>query len=533
MKTMRHGMTYIVMRILRDSQFGKTVHCVIQCVVSTTLICFLALGSIAHAADDATSQYKYSSSTRRASTNRESSYSPDTYSGSSSRQSIFGSKSSSSTDRTTRDTGKNQDRYRTRERASNQPGAKGATAAPKKTEKTIKGKKPAAKKASGGQSRGATTVEFKMRASPNANILSVETTDLASTMHTVAQVGQTVVTRVVFRNGQQAKFDTIEFALRYDPKILSVVAIDDTMTSSFLAEPSVAKVDAERGILVYKAKFAQPRKDDLLVVAKIQWKALAPAEHTSIDFLNQPSFPSRVLDGEKNLLQPSAADNESEGDEEDTLEPSPKRGLLGADVAIAPTLELLEKMRDEETALTGVALARQISEGTAIGGISLAAAPHRSTVKVEDEFLVDIKYENPNRVEVDSVKVTVTYDPEVLEVVDYDEDGWITKGINAYDGAYHEDLPFDFHIRNQAHNALGKLIYHMGFAGRTRIPSGGTLFTIKFRALAPAAKTRIGFEFDDATKTPPTSISFLGFNLIGSPEDRMSALREASVTIVP
>lgn len=470
---------------------------------------------------------------RRATTSGNLNYgSSDSGLGLSSGRSIFGSRSTKDSTKKNSTDKSSSDRTKTRERASNQPGTKGAKAEPKKTEKTVKGKKPPAKKGTtGGQSRGATTVEFKMKASPNTNILSIETTDLASTMHTVAQVGQSVVTRVVFRNGQQAKFDTIEFSLRYDPKVLQLEGIDDNSVSTFLAEPAVAKTDPARGIFYYRAKFAEPRKDDFLVVCKLKWKTLAPAEHTSLDFINTAQMPSRVLDGERNLLLPQQGAEEEEISED--TEPSPRHGLLGADIAVAPTPELLEKMQDEESPLTGAVLARQISDGTAVGGITLAIQPRRSSVKVGEEFLVDIVYENPNRVEVDSVKVTLTFDPTVLEVVDHDEEGWITKGINAYDGAYHEDLPFDFHIRNVAYNQLGKLQYQMGFASRTRIPAGGTLFTVKFRALTPSPATTIGFDFDDAQKSSPTSISFLGFNLIGAPDDRATALRKATIRVEP
>jgi hypothetical protein len=462
----------------------------------------------------------------------------DTYSnadagtGSTSGRSVFGSRSSNSSNRNTNNKDNTpESRAKTRERASNQPGAKGSTAAPKKGEKTVKGKEaPAKKAASGGQSGSATTVEFKMHPSPNANILCVETTDLASTMHTVAQVGQSLVTRVVFRNGQQTRFDTIEFALSYDPKVLELEGIDDQSISSSLAEPATARVDASRGVLTYRAHFAQPRKDDFLVICKLQWKARTPSEHTSIEFLNTPNFPSRVLSGDKNLLYPPAG---SEDEQAIVGEPSPRQGLLGADVAVAPTADQLAEMKDDETPLTGVALARQIADGTVDGGITLTIQPRRRSVHVGEELLVDVRYDNPNRVEIDSVKVTLNFDPTVLEVVDDDEDGWITKGINVFDGDYHEQLPFDYHIRNVAYNSLGRIIYQMGFAARTRIPSGGILFTAKFRALAPSDATRIRFEFDDSQKNPPTSISFLGFNLIGSPLDRTSALKDATVTIEP
>jgi hypothetical protein len=486
--------------------------------------------------------YKETQGSSRYSSGRSSGISStyDSGIGSNTGRNVFGSRRTSSTrsDSDKNATTKNENvrnRDKTREKASNQPGAKGAKATPKE-EKTLKGKKPPAKKSAtgSGQARPSTTVEFKIRPSPSANILAVETSDLVPTMHATVEMGQSLVTRVVFRNGQQAKLDAVELALRFDPKYLQLEGIDDSSIASSLSEPAKAEIDSSHGLIVYKARFAAPRKDDFLVLFKIQWKTLAPTEHTAIEFVNTEKFPSRVLDGTKNLLTVVASPEATEDDtEESQMDQSSRMGLLGADIAIAPTAELLEQMRDEETPLTGIELARKIAEGSAEGGIKLALQPRTRTVKVGDTFLVDVVYENPNRVEIDSVKLSVRFDPRVLQVVDYDENNWITKGINAFDGDYHEELPFDFHIRDVAYNSTGLVLYQMGFSGKTVIPQQGTLLTIKFEAVAPADSTRIEFDFDDTQKSPPTSISFLGFNLIGIPGDRQSALQNCAIHIAP
>jgi hypothetical protein len=75
-----------------------------------------------------------------------------------------------------------------------------------------------------------------------------------------------------------------------------------------------------------------------------------------------------------------------------------------------------------------------ISQGTAEGGITLQLKSQRSTINVGDEFLVDIDYDNPKRAELDTVKLKLKFDPKVLQVVDYDDDNWITQGVNIHDG---------------------------------------------------------------------------------------------------
>ena len=72
----------------------------------------------------------------------------------------------------------------------------------------------------------------------------------------------------------------------------------------------------------------------------------------------------------------------------------------------------------------------------------------------------------------------------------------------------------------------------MGFATRVRIPVGGTIATIRMRALSPADSTSIAFVYDDTPDAEPqTSVSFLGFNLVGSPGQRAAALRNVALNV--
>lgn len=390
----------------------------------------------------------------------------------------------------------------------------------------VKGKAPAAGKkgaaGSAGSARAATTVQFRMKADPSANILLLESADQSPTMNISAVQGGKFVTRAVFRNGHRSAFRVVDIALKYDPQILRPEGIDDSALESLLTAPSQANVDARRGRITYHAEFSEPRRDDLFTLFRVEWKALAPAQHTAIAFVNQPNFPTRVLEGGKNVLQPKEEDTE--------IEVSENSGLLDADVTVIPDNQTAQEIEEAGPEFTGIQIANNISQGTAEGGITLALRPRQRSVRTGEDFFVDIVYANPKKAEMDSVRLKVVFDPKVLQVVDYDDENWISRGTNIYDGEYHEDLPFDFHVRNAAYNLTGEIYYEMGFANRVRVPSSGVIATIRFRATAPSPSASIAFDLSEGENSR-TSISFFGFNLIGTPGDRAAALANAAVSI--
>lgn len=420
-------------------------------------------------------------------------------------------------------------RNETRDRNSRQTGPsatdnKNATPAPGgKTLSTVKGKQPVKTSDTGGASRATTNVEFKMKADPTTNLLLVETLGQQPTLNIQAIEGERFATRVAFQNNRNSQFDSIDVSLKYDPKMLEPLGIDDSANEKLLSEPSIARVDARRGVLAYHAKFTQPLSNSNFGVFKVVWRALSPAEYTAIAFLNNTEFPSRVLNAEANVLHAGAGEQ---------MEISEDAGLLPASVAVLPgkdrAAQLEENGGDD---FTGMVLAGQISQGVATGGVTLSLRPRQRTVDAGDTFLVDIVYSNPNRADVDTMKLKVVFDPSVLQVVDYDTDNWITRDVNIFDGDYHEDLPFDFHRKNQAFNATGEILYWMGFSNRVRMPSSAVVASIRFKAIAPSASTEISFDLQENEREQRTAVSFLGFNLIGEPGTRANALTSASVRV--
>lgn len=429
-----------------------------------------------------------------------------------------------------------EDRQKTRDTNSRRTNRGNTTGDAKKNEpakdaKTVEAskKKEGSKgKSSAGSARPPLNIAFEIQADPETNIMYIESAGTKPSLNMTALEKKTFVTHISLYNAKSSEFDQFDISLRYDPQLLQPVGVDDTAISSTLKKPMAVRVDKSRGIVSMSGDFETSRTDSFVTLAKVQWKALAPAAATPIRFLNTESHPSGVFNrlGE-NILH-------SRGIQATDI--SPQTGLLDGTVTIEPPDGEIDLTEESANPFSTIALATNISMGTAEGGMQLALRPRNPAPAAGDEFLVDVVYANPKRADLDTVRLEIRFDPTVLEVVDYDTDNWITRGINIFDGAYHEDLPFDFHRRNVAYNTTGLIQYEMGFSDRTAVPAEGIIATIKFRALMPAQQTVIGFATDfggqsAATPSRQTVLSFLGFNIIGTPGNRAASMRNAVISI--
>lgn len=427
-----------------------------------------------------------------------------------------------------------ESRNRTREtnsrstrRSSNEKPSAAASDGQAKDTKTVKGKPESGGKkssGSGGGGRPAVDIAFEMQVDPETNIMYLEAVGDRPSLNVNVLEKKKFVTRLALFNPRSSEFSQIDASIKYDPQLIRPVGVDDSTVSSNLSAPARVLVDQHRGMLSLAADFATSRSDSFLTVAKIQWQALEPVASTPIVFLNTDEHPSGVFnDRGENILH-----QRSDG----LVQSSRNAGLLDATVAIEPEGGTIELAEDSGNPFSAVALATNINSGTAEGGIQLYLRPRRNTVGIGENLLVDVLYRNPRRADMDTVKLKLRFDPEVLEVVDTDDGNWISRGINIFDGAYHDDLPFDHHRKNQAHNNLGLIVYDMGFGSRTPVPEEGVIATIQFRAKAPTPATAISFSTrGDGATDSDTSISFLGFNLIGVPGARQQAMTDASVSV--
>lgn len=428
----------------------------------------------------------------------------------------------------------------TNSRSSSRKSKTGDKAAdPKEGTKTVEASKKT-EGSKGGKSGGAGArppldITFEMQADPETNIMYLESVGPQPSLNISVIEDKLFTTRVALYNAKSSEFSQFDVSLKYDPHLLQPTGVDDSATSSNLTQPSRVMVDKKRGLITMSGDFRSPRTDSFLTIAKIQWKALEPVAATPIQFINTDDHPSGVFDRfGHNILHAKT---------NDAMEPSANTGLLNATVAIEPpngTIEMAEQQSDNP--FSALSMATNISLGTAEGGMEVFLKPRKNVVQVGEDFLVDVMYRNPRRADMDTVKLEMRFDPAVLQVVDSDDGNWITRGVNIFDGAYHDELPFDFHRKNIAFNSTGLIQYDMGFSSRTAVRVEGVFATIRFRAIAPASSTPVFFVTNEpvagadavsGTVGAKTIISFLGFNLIGKPGNRAPAIHNAAVSVRP
>ncbi|MCX7001011.1 MAG: cohesin domain-containing protein, partial [Candidatus Sumerlaeota bacterium] len=313
--------------------------------------------------------------------------------------------------------------------------------------------------------------QFSEQADPNHAILYFYPPD--------RQVGigdKPFATMLIMSNPQGLTFNRVFLAIKYDSAVLAPVEYEDRLTTALLKTVPKMMVYPKEGIITYSAELTRPIlfiNEELLA---IYWKALLPQSETILYFTHFNGENSGIFTDKTSILGDPAVDND---------------GMIPASINILSQNESAMKEQEEpenfSMALVVDKWDTQKEKGD--GSIGLALLAPQSPVKVGDTFLVDIHFRNPNGLQIDNVSLDIRFDPKVLQVVDYDEDNWITRDVNIYDGASHELYPFDYHISNTALNQSGHIIYKMGLSKSDTLYHEGTLATIKFYAVAPASRT--------------------------------------------
>lgn len=346
---------------------------------------------------------------------------------------------------------------------------------------------------------------FQLKADLDAAVLYFQPMDV------VAKVGEEFTTALRLSNPKNRGFTRMFLALEYNPEVLLPLEVNDLALQAHMQTPARAYVYESRGLLTYEAQFTHELALHGQNLLTVKWRALAPARYSAIRFSSFDARDTTLARGAEDILG----------------EP----GILG-DGTIGATVRVVHPSpEDESEILTGTTIAEFMGPVT-IGGVKLALRSRTKKVRVGEEFLVDIDFENAKHTMVDNIHVIVRFDPRVLEVVDYDEENWIARGINIYDGPYHEKFPFDRHIKNIASNARGEIEYHMGISESQLLADSGTLATIVFRAIRPAANTAISFFTPPRLHAPGTRITCMGTNVLGDLTDERDGVENLAVTVV-
>jgi len=326
------------------------------------------------------------------------------------------------------------------------------------------------------------------------------------------------VSDIRLRNEASAPFDRVRVALKYDKRFLKPLKIYDNEVRKAASEEPTFSVNERDSVMLYEAKFAEPRHNKDLPVLRIAWEALLPTEHTSLSF--------RFATGDTEAGEHTAVYSKGEnvlGDKADPLDGALGGGILILKPFVAESESQADILQGKKEELLG-----RYMEGVGVqspAGIRLVG-PDKPPA-VGETFDVELQLANPGGAVIDALAVFVTFDPKTLQVVDDDRGNWIRRGVNIHDGLYRLDYPFDYHKRNEVDNGRGLIQYAMSLGDALTLPSG-TFAKIKFRAVAPAELTSVDLVQSRKNAGTLTSLRCFGFEMFsGDPRITTPAWRSA------
>lgn len=312
--------------------------------------------------------------------------------------------------------------------------------------------------------------------------------------------GQRFAATVVFYNGADELVDGFEVWIHYNPDVLEPTWIDPEPLEAFLGADGAEAVDVrvwrDQGYVRVRAELALPLEEIISPLLRIHWQSLAPSPHTLIELDAPEGEAPAVFSGSRNIIDPTGLGSQGRVNMKVRIN-SPgyeEPGLLRV-------LEQRERWEPSLDPDTRVRLAIVADEAPpAPGEIGLA----------------DIVLFNPEEEPFDELKLRVRYNTAAVKVLDADEDNYIRKGINIFDGDFHLRFPFDYHVHNRVEPDHGVIVYHMGSTGGPRPYTSGVVARIVYRRLAGREAPAFWFEYlDPRARTPATDVLVEGRSLLG------------------
>lgn len=390
---------------------------------------------------------------------------------------------------------------------------------PKKTTTKTKSaaKKTTAKKRTPTKSQQAAQ-PIKMTPDFDVPILYFDPSDIS------VKKGEKFNTSVILFNPKAVPFDKIQLFIKYNPEILECQAVDKDswIFKETFKEPADPKVFANKGIVSLIVDLKQPAAHNELDIMTLQWLAKDNINYSEIQFMTDTEHKTTISGTGVDIL----------GDIGKSDDGTIDAGVLVSDEDTRMIDEDAEAEQDEETAqedekpdfiFDNMTLPNEKYEN-----IALMLSCENDSVKVGKEFKVDVYLANPDRISFDQIDLLISFDPEVLQVVDKDEENWIAIGVNVFDGEYHETFPFDFHLENSSDNKNGSIRYSVGIANPELLPKKGKFATIYFISQKPSPRTNIVFKKAQSKKEFGTALKYMGHNLLSISDEDSNGIKKPS-----
>jgi hypothetical protein len=368
-----------------------------------------------------------------------------------------------------------------------------------------------------------------------------------------ADVNQEFAVHVWLDNPAAKPFDVVSFALSYDPRLLELIDAPGGMegvpnvfdqsekiktTLPLVRDPRIDpfylnRTDTENGMIYYRARSASGESTiNQGFLASMKFKALAPVEHTGLKFM--------FSDWTEGLAPPVQSDQSWSWPATMTFvgsSPSPEKKREG-------WVNLLGSERNDKD---GVVSGNVTLKGDYDKALEQAAAdapkgetrtrlffsPGVTAVQAGMTTDINVELSNPDGVPWDRVRLDIEYDPDYLDVIDQDSGNWITRGTNILDGPFHTRFPFDWMRNNLVRQRDGRILYECGVF-KTPLRVGGTLATIRFRAVRSIPETRVVFRLpSEVTASSGTILVLRRGDVLASTDNPRDGVAGAVLMIVP
>lgn len=370
-----------------------------------------------------------------------------------------------------------------------------------------------------GRSSGATSIMGDDTPPPTFVISSLILTDTIyfSPSEIEITTGQRFSSTLFFYNANSNPVDRIDLWLRYPADAIQPVWINYDQLKDALDGELSREVWRGRGYIHLSGRFKSPASQLIQSMVTINWEASQVTGQIEIGIEHPPDETNGIYAGEVNTLELSEVGNQG----------------------IVPMHVRIGHAAGEESDLPF----RILQEGedpfrpsrSDRRGARLALVPRSEDVAPGEVSTIDVVLINPDVVEFDDLRFRLRYDPSAVQILDADEENYITTGVNIYDGGFHAELPFDMHELNNVDKRVGTVDYRVRNADRLRPYPSGTIARIVYRMKRRAGSAAIWFEtLDPTTGGMISDVRARGESILGDAgEDPVRALHNTAIRVAP
>ncbi len=331
------------------------------------------------------------------------------------------------------------------------------------------------------------------------------------------KVDEEFLTAVKIMNRSARPFDRIHLAIDYDKDYIEPLGFNDEWLRSIAVPPVNAHVFRDRGIIVYSAVFKEPVSVTDRTLLLIKWHTLKAVDHSEIEFVSIDNVQTFLASGSVDILGKSE---------------NPRDGVIPASVRITSSEAEEDMPMPSDSTFSGYIEGGNMRFPKFDYGIRLKLVPEKTVVRANEIFYIHLLLENNNNIPADNINLALEYDPETIEILDYDDGNWITRGINIFDGLYHEEFPFDYQIKNSVHPRNGAILYKMASSDPQVLARSGTIATIKARALVSGRTTRVQFRMPrDQDRNDTTQVTFMRRDVLGTPDTKKDGVDNCTLVV--